>query len=70
MGNDENNVNNLLHSYVVNKFVKSQIENEANKPANAYVGNLDRNMYTAPQPVANDDDEPKLSFDKTALSSH
>ena len=69
-----NNINDLLHNEVVNKFVKSHIRDQANSSAESILGNIYNNDYSArkppPPPQQSHADRPTISREKSAFKSY
>ena len=65
-----NNINDLLHNEVVNKFVKSHIRDQAHSTAKNILGNIYNNTYNAskPSPQQSHADRPTISREKVHLN--
>ena len=69
-----NNINDLLHNEVVNRFVKTHIREQAHSSANNILGNIYNNIYNAPQPPPppqqSSADRPTISIERSAFESY
>ena len=68
-----NNINDLLHNEIVNRFVKTHIREQAHSSAKKILGNIYNNIYNAPQPPPPQQsyaDRPTISIEKSAFESY